>query len=164
MASEQYDQATYGDLMLAVANTMMGSREISAPQALMFILGQRMKWVSKKIVRLDTSLPALRRRFLQHQSESDAHDVPSIDRDDSDGYPIAPGILLQESRSTHRNYKSYALRPLDVEVEVEGFGSNDYGQKKATQTILLRDMSFVRFLAHYEEEGFGFDPASYTRL
>jgi hypothetical protein len=163
MASQQYDQATYGDLMLAVANTMMGSREIGAPQALMFILGHRMKWVSKKVVRLDTSLPVLRRRFLCHQPDG-LHDVPLVEREEAGGYPIAPGVLLQESRSTYRNYKSYALRPLDVEVEVEVFGSDDYGQKKATKLILLRDISFVKFLAHFEEETLNFNPASHTRL
>ena len=163
MASQQYDQATYGDLMLAVANTMMGSREIGAPQALMFILGHRMKWVSKKVVRLDTSLPVLRRRFLCHQPDG-LHDVPLVEREEADGYPIAPGVLLQESRSTYRNYKSYALRPLDVEVEMEVFGTDDYGQKKATKLILLRDMSFVQFLAHFEEEILNFNPALHTRL
>jgi hypothetical protein len=84
MAADQYEKATYGDLMLTVANSVMGSREISAPEALMFILGERMKYVSKKIVRLDTSQPPLRKRFLYRQSNPDNDSLPAVAYDDDD--------------------------------------------------------------------------------
>ena len=175
MAADQYEKATYGDLMLTVANSVMGSREISAPEALMFILGERMKYVSKKIVRLDTSQPPLRKRFLYRQSNPDNDSLPAVAYDDDDDdndegddvgrlRSAASGLIFEESKMTRRQYKNYSLRPLDVEFEIEVLGGDDYGKSKAKQAIVLRDCSFVTFVAHFEEETSGFDPNVHPSL
>ena len=168
------EQATYGDLMLSVANSLMGSREITAPQALMFIMGHHMKYVSKKIVRLDTSQPVFRRRFLVREHVADATDprgehvdvlIPDLNVGASThSTPEHSRLTLEESKSTSRQYKNYSLRPLEVEFDMPILGGTDYSQEKTTKVIKLRDCSFVTFLAHFEEDVGHFDPAAHTRL